>query len=254
VTEPLQAWTPTIATAGLEYYHSQSIPEWQNSLILATMKGRSIRVLHLNDEGDEIESEDIYLQRVFGRIRDISLGHQGEVYLSTSNRDWHPRFQPWMYEGLPEGPDRIIRLRNIQPDKRDKGLPVYSRDNEPIRLMNENWNPEVPAELTKGRDLYASHCLACHGPDGTGAIDLIPPLSGTPWVTGDKGRLIRTMLKGLNGEIEVNGKKYNQEMPGFAHLEDSDLAEILTFIRNQFGNKASAVIPGEVFEERKGIK
>jgi mono/diheme cytochrome c family protein len=62
------------------------------------------------------------------------------------------------------------------------------------------------------------------------------------------------MLKGLNGEIEVNGKKYNQEMPGFAHLEDSDLAEILTFIRNQFGNKASAVIPGEVFEERKGIK
>jgi glucose/arabinose dehydrogenase len=254
VTEPLQAWTPTIATAGLEYYHSQTIPEWQNSLILATMKGRSIRVLHLNEQGNKIDSEEIYLQNILGRIRDISVGHQGEVYLSTSNRDWHPRFQPWMYEGLPEGPDRIIRLRNIQPQEQDKGLPVYSRDHEPIRLMDENWNPEVPAELTKGRDLYASHCLACHGPDGTGAKDLIPPLSGAPWVTGDKGRLIRTMLKGLNGEIEVNGKKYNQEMPAFAHLEDSDLAEILTFIRNQFGNKASAVIPGEVFEERKGVK
>lgn len=253
VIEPLRAWTPTIATAGLEYYRSKTIPEWENSLLLATMKGRSLRVLHLNTNGDEIESEDIYLQQVFGRIRDISVGHQGEVYLSTSNRDWHPRFQPWMYEGLPEGPDRIIRLRKIPDQEQDKSLPVFSLEKEPIRLLDENWNPEVPAELTKGRNLYATHCLACHGPDGMGSEDLIPPLANTPWVTGDKGKLIRTMLKGVSGEIEVNGKIFNQEMPAFAHLQDAELAEILTFIRNQFGNKASAVIPGEVFEERKGL-
>jgi aldose sugar dehydrogenase len=253
VIEPLQAWTPTIATAGLSFYEGKAIPEWENSLLLATMKGRSLRVLHLNDEGDEIDSEDIYLQQVFGRIRDISIGQAGEIYLSTSNRDWHPRFQPWMYEGLPEGPDRIIRLRKIPHQEQDKSLPVFSLEKEPLRLLDENWNPEVPAELTKGRDLYATHCLACHGPNGMGSEDLIPPLANTPWVTGDKGKLIRTMLKGISGEIEVNGKKFNQEMPAFAHLQDDELAEILTFIRNQFGNKASAIISGEIFEERKGL-
>lgn len=254
VIEPLIAWTPTIATAGLEYYTNSTIPEWENSLLLATMKGRSLRVLHLNEAGNKVESEDIYLQKTLGRIRDIAIGHEGEIFLSTSNRDWHPRFQPWMYDELPEGPDRIIRLRRIQKNNINPDLPVYTADKEPMQLMDENWNPQVPAELANGRDLYATHCLACHGPEGKGAEDLIPPLVDTPWVTGDKGKLIRTMLHGINGEIEVNGKKYNQEMPAFAHLSDEDLAELLTFIRNQFGNKGSAVIPGEVFEERKGLK
>ena len=255
VIPPLRAWTPTLATAGLAYYGKETIPEWNNSLLLATMKGRSLRVLHLNDKGDEITSEDIFLQKTLGRIRDIAIGHHGEIYIGNSNRDWHPRFQPWMYDGLPEGPDKIVRIRIMEPrEPRDESLPIFQVETEPIPLMDENWNPEVPAELAKGRDLYASHCLACHGPEGKGSEDLIPPLANTPWVTGDKGKLIRTMLNGINGEIEVNGKKYNQEMPAFVHLSDGEMADVLTFIRNQFGNKASAVIPGEIFEERKGLK
>jgi aldose sugar dehydrogenase len=255
VIEPLAAWTPTLATAGLAYYGYDDISDWINSLLLATMKGQSIRVLHLDQKGEKVQNEDIFLQKHFGRIRDIAVSPEGDIFFSTSNRDWHPRFQPWMYDGLPESTDKIIRIRKIDENhKMDPSLPVFSKELEPIKLMDENWTFEVPEALEAGAKLYTQHCLTCHGPDGKGSEDLIPPLSKTDWVTGDKGRLIRVMLMGLSGEITVNGEIYNQEMPAYDHLSDIEIADILTFIRNEFGNKSSAVIPGEVYEERKGLK
>lgn len=255
VIEPMIAWTPTIAVAGMAYYGNNDIPEWENSLLLVTMKGQSMRVLPLSHEGKNVEEEEIYLQKHFGRIRDIAVSPSGEIFFGTSNRDWHPRFQPWMYDGLPDGPDRIIRLRKLEENhKPDPSLPIFKKETEPLPLMDENWSYEVGKELEVGAKLYTQHCLTCHGPDGKGSPDLIPPLSQTDWVTGDKGRLIRIMLLGLSGEIEVNGNTYNQEMPAYDYLSDKEIADILTFIRNEFGNKSGAVIPGEVFEERKGLK
>lgn len=252
--EPLTAWTPTIAAAGLAFYHSDEIPEWKNSLLLATMKGRSLRVLHLEENGNEILSEDIFLQKSFGRIRDIAVAFDGTIYFSTTNMDWHPRFQPWIYDELPAGPDRILRIRKMGKHEHPiPGLPLFEKESEAIPLIDENWNYGVSQELEAGAKLYNIHCLVCHGPDGKGSEDLIPPISGTDWVTGDKGRLIRIMLLGLSGPIVVNGKKYDQEMPSFADLKDKELADLLTFLRNHFGNKASAVIPGEVYEERTGM-
>lgn len=255
VIEPISAWTPTIAVAGLAYYSNAAIPEWENSLLLATMKGRSIRVLHLDKEGKKVTEEDVFLQKYFGRIRDISVSPSSEIFFGTSNRDWHPRFQPWMYDGLPDGPDKIIRIRKIRTEEiPDPSLPIFKKETEPIPLMDENWTYEVPRELEAGAKLYTQHCLTCHGPEGKGSPDLIPPLSKTDWVTGDKGRLIRVMLLGLSGDIEVNGITYNQEMPSYSHLTDEEIADILTFIRNEFENKSGAVIPGEVYEERQGLK
>lgn len=255
IIEPLKAWTPTIATAGLAYYGSNEIPEWENSLLLASLKGRSFRILHLDSIGKQILSEDIFLQKTFGRIRTIAVAADGSIYFSTSNRDWHPRYQPWMYNDLPEEMDRILRLRILQTSEKPiEGLPFFKKEAKQIPLMDENWNFEVPQEMELGANLYSTHCLVCHGPDGKGAEGLIPPLSQTTWVTGDKGRLIRLMLTGLSGPIEVNGKTYNQEMPSFDFLNDVEMAELLSFIRNEFGNKADAIIAGEVFEERKSIK
>ncbi|WP_293015855.1 PQQ-dependent sugar dehydrogenase, partial [Mongoliibacter sp.] len=168
--DPLFAWTPTIATAGLAYLKKGKIPEWDNTLLLASMKGRSIRVLHLSDDGKEITDEEIFLQKHFGRIRDIAVAENGDVFFSTSNRDWHPRFQPWMYDELPEGPDRIFRMRKLpDPSSLDSSLPVFIKEKEPMELMDENWSFEVSKELEKGAKLYTQHCLTCHGPDGKGA-------------------------------------------------------------------------------------
>jgi len=259
-TEPLRAWTPTIATSGLDYYAHPAIPEWRNSLLLATLKGRSLRVLQLNEAGDRSERERIYLQKHFGRLRDLCVAPNGDIYLVTSNTDWHPRFQPWMYDGLPQGPDLVLRLRpadaaTVARLAARPGIVEMSEELKPLPLAVEDWSfPATSEHLKAGQALYALHCAACHRPDGLAAPGLIPPLAGTEWVTGSKNRLIQVVLAGLSGRIEVNGEFYQQEMPAYRQLSDQDLAAILTYIRASFGNNANAVIPGEIFEERKGLR
>ena len=257
ITEPLFAWTPTLGNAGLDYYGATAIPEWRHSLLLVNLKGRALRVLELSDDGESIERERIYFQKIFGRLRDLCVAPNGDVYLSTSNNDWHPRFQPWMYPELPTGPDRILRLRALDRDTAPASAAervIYREDPEPVSLIPEDWSfPSTEEELMVGQGVYVQNCLACHAPDGGGASDLIPPLGGTDWVTGDKNRLIHLVLAGMRGPVEVNGVTYNQEMPAFAHLPDDEIAAVLTFIRQSFGNDANAVIPGEVFEERKTL-
>lgn len=258
-TEPLFAWTPTIATAGLAYYDNPAVPEWRRSLLLVALKGRALRVLPLSDDGEGIRSEHIYLQKRFGRLRDVAVAPNGDIYLATSNRDWHPRYQPWMYDDLPEGPDRIIRLRvadtlMLRMLSSLEHPVVIEEDPEPLPLLSEDWSfPVSDEELAHGQSLYFTHCAACHRPDGAGAPDLYPPLADTDWVTGDKSRLIQLTLKGLSEPIVVKGKRYEQEMPGFANLSDEDLAAILSYIRKSFGNDASGVIPAEVHEERQAL-
>ena len=257
--EPLRAWTPTIATAGLAYYDHPAVPEWSRSLLLATLKGRSLRVLSLAPDGKSIERERLYFQKRFGRLRDVCVSPTGDIYLATSNLDWHPRYQPWMYDALPEGRDRILRLSPAGPDDLAQlaslPQPIEIReDDEAIALLSENWNHAVTAgEIGEGEALYLTHCAACHNPVGTGAPGLFPPLVATDWVTGDKSRLIQVTLAGMRGPITVNGLTYDQEMPSFASRTDDEIAKILTYIRQAWGNQASAVIPGEVFEERKAL-
>lgn len=254
ITEPLMAWTPTIAVAGTGFYDNPKIPEWQSSLIVANMKGRALRVLNLTGDGERVDQEHIFFQKYFGRLREVAIAATGDVFVGTTNTDWHPRFQPWMYDGLPSGPDRILRIRAVNKSEMIDSLPVLKEDDEAMELMSEGWqNPVGEEEFAEGQKLYVQNCLACHNPEGTGAPGLYPPLANTNWVTGDKIRLIRTLLLGLSQPIEVNGETYNQEMPSYAHLSDQQIADVLTYIRNSFGNKADAVIEGEVFIERQSL-
>jgi len=257
IVEPLFAWTPTVAVAGLDYYGGDAIPEWRGSLLLANMKGRALRVLRLDPSGGSVTGERIYFQTRFGRLRDLCVTPEGDVYVSTSNRDWHPRFQPWLYDSLPEGPDRILRLRVAGPGDLEQiaalAHPVEIReDPEPIPLMTEDWSyPATDAVVSEGERLYAVHCASCHLPSGGGVPELVPPLTGTDWVSEDKSRLIQVVLQGLSDPIEVDGERYEQEMPGYATRSDEEIAAVLTFVRDRFGEGANAVIAGEVYEERK---
>lgn len=260
IMEPLMSWSPTVAGAGLEYYAHTDIPEWHNSLIYVNLKGRAMRVLKLNEKGNEISNEHIYLQKTFGRLRDVAVAPNGDIYIATSNLDWHPKLQPFMYDSLPTGGDRIIRIQKATPSMiaQLELIPnplLLSENLEPLELFDENFNFK-PSEnhLAEGQKLFMANCATCHRPDGEGVKDLIPPLSETDWVTGDKGRLIQLMLNGLSDPIVVRGVRYEQEMPPFSHLSDEQISHILTFIRQSFGNKAGAVIAGEVSEERKRMR
>jgi len=103
----------------------------------------------------------------------------------------------------------------------------------------------TPEVMALGKTQYAA-CMACHGMDGGGAAGVGPPLAGSEWVTGPVENLILIQLRGLQGPIKVKGTEYNLIMPPQAHQTDDQIAAVLTFIRNSFGNKASAVTAEQV--------
>lgn len=109
-----------------------------------------------------------------------------------------------------------------------------------------------PETMKRGETLYRTHCSACHRANGEGFAGMYPPLAGTDWVTGDKSRLIAIALNGMQGPIEVNGISYNQVMIPHSFLNDQQLADVLTYIRNSFGNRAGTVHPSEVKKLRSG--
>ena len=119
-------------------------------------------------------------------------------------------------------------------------------------------------QMDAGKEVYmkaaagGGMCFTCHQPNGEGLAGQFPPLAGSDWVLGDKERLIKISMYGLMGEIEVNGVKYNNVMapPGIppGSLTDDQIANVLTYIRNDWGNSASAVSAEEVATVRASLK
>jgi len=92
-----------------------------------------------------------------------------------------------------------------------------------------------------------SYCAACHLSEGPGMMGEAPPLEGSSRVVGPENRLIKIVLHGLRGTIEVRGKTYNQEMPGFGQiLTDDEIASLLSFVRKRFGGTNTPILPATV--------
>ncbi|WP_345947999.1 PQQ-dependent sugar dehydrogenase [Mucilaginibacter sp. PAMB04274] len=85
VAEPIQAWSPTIAPSGIDYYNNNAIPQWKNSLLLAVLKDSELLQLKLNDAGDRVEKVNTYYKSTYGRLRDVCVAPDGRVYMITSN-------------------------------------------------------------------------------------------------------------------------------------------------------------------------
>lgn len=146
---------------------------------------------------------------------------------------------------LPEDDEEIV----VATDSNDKttSLPVWLSD-----------------QIASGKEIYMKAapggglCYTCHQANGEGLPGQFPPLADSDWVLGDKERLIKISLYGLMGEIEVNGIKYNNVMvaPGIppGSLTDQQIADVLTYIRNDWGNSATAVTPAEVASIRASLK
>jgi mono/diheme cytochrome c family protein len=107
--------------------------------------------------------------------------------------------------------------------------------------------PAGGPDLARGKAVYENICGLCHGNDGAGKPAQAPPFVGSEWAIGSPNRMIRIPLAGLAGPIQVAGQPWNLAMPAMgAALPDDDLAAVLTYIRQSWGNKASAVTPEQV--------
>lgn len=115
--------------------------------------------------------------------------------------------------------------------------------------------------LLSGQEIYTrdGYCATCHQEDGEGlaASGFPPPLAGSEWVTGNQERLIKLTLKGMIGPIEVKGKKFSGQVPMTPFggmLNDEEVASVLTYVRNSFGNDAAPISPEKVKEIREKTK
>jgi aldose sugar dehydrogenase len=99
VVEPIKAWTPTIAPSGLDYYDKDQIPQWKNSLLLATLKDSRLIQLQLDDAQEKVISTQEFYVNKYGRMRDICISPAGDVYVCTSNGN---------------GADKLIRISAAQ--------------------------------------------------------------------------------------------------------------------------------------------
>lgn len=136
-----------------------------------------------------------------------------------------------------------------------------SNENRPAAFGTTDTSDQKPAAaraktFKTGEEEYSKYCLACHQADGNGVRGQFPPLAGNDAITGPADTLIRIVLFGLEGPITVNGQEqnYSQAMPPQDYLTDEQIADVLSFIRNSWGNKAPSVKPENVGEIRKAGK
>jgi mono/diheme cytochrome c family protein len=162
----------------------------------------------------------------------IAVGPDGSLYISDSVKG---RIWKVSYRGDKDefGAEQLAAM-----EEHKKLSHIRTPDLVADNLMKE--------DLTGGEAIYAKFCSACHQTDGTGASGRFPPLAGTDWVSGDKERLITLVMRGMEGDIEVNGEQYSGVMPQHAFLSDEEIADVLTYIRSSFGNSATAIKAEEV--------
>ena len=137
------------------------------------------------------------------------------------------------------------------------GLSVQQKKEEDIKSSLTGSDREL---FVLGKEIYAREgfCGTCHQMDGGGlTASQFPPLRGTPWVTGSPERLIKIVLKGVMGPMEVAGREYPGQVPMTPYegmLNDTEIAAVLTYVRNSFGNQASPISPDLVKKVRAEVK
>lgn len=172
----------------------------------------------------------------------LAEGPDGSLYLSESNKG---KIWRVMYKG---DKTKFSAAQLAQMEKR-KMTRSYIKAPDPVK---DNLHK---ADRLLGSILYTSYCASCHQGNGRGDNNRFPPLAGSDWVMGDKKNLTKAILFGLDGEIKVNGQVWNGLMPAHGgFLDDHAVASIATYIRQNFGNKATEITAIEVAAIRKSGK
>lgn len=187
-------------------------------------------------ERDTIRSSGDVAHRPMG----IAMGPDGSLYISDSKvgKIWRV-----IYTGDKE---QFTTDQLVSMEKRKTLLHLKTPDK-----IKDNLSGGI---ADAGQKIYNIYCIACHQGDGKGDGSRFPSLVESDWVSGDVNRLISILLNGLEGPISVNGKPFNGLMPKQDFLTDEEIAKVLTYIRVNFNNNASAIGSREVTRLRRKLK
>ena len=121
-------------------------------------------------------------------------------------------------------------------------------------IIKEISQQDLSSSIKRGKAVYATYCLSCHQADGGGVPNLNPPLIQTSYVLGDKYALIKIVLNGFQKPVDIDGESYSNNMPPLNSLKNQQIADVLTYIRNNFDNRAESVNPADVQKVRSTVK
>ncbi len=136
---------------------------------------------------------------------------------------------------------------------------IYLPEGSTIQAMPvaaESKEPEVEKvkpfaeQMKQGKQLYMQTCFACHQSNGQGIAGAFPPLAKSDYLNADTDRAINAVIHGLTGEITVNGNKYNSVMTS-QNLTDEEIADVMTYVYNNWGNNKTKVTPSMVKAQRR---
>lgn len=169
----------------------------------------------------------------------IAMGPDGSLYISESEKG------------------RIWRIV-FKGDRKKFGAAQLAKMELRKELPHVKTPDEIADNLDVGRavagsKVYTQYCSTCHQANGKGDGTRFPPLDGSEWVTGDQRRLIELVLNGLEGPITVKGQSFVGVMPGHAYLADEEIAQVLTYIRMNFGNEEQGISASEVARVRRWL-
>ena len=160
VFEPLAAWTPTLAVAGTDYYPHAAIQEWQNSVLVTSLKAGRLVALKLSDDMRSVIKEEAFFSGWFGRMRDICISPDGRVFLATSNRDGRGTVRI--------GDDRIVEISAINTTSKIR----LNTDPSLLVFPNPLSGKELSIEYTTNSDAV----LIIYNPSGVEiSRDLLSP-------------------------------------------------------------------------------
>ena len=241
VPPPAVSFPAHYSPSSIAFYHAEQFPQRYRGGAFVTLKGSWNRA-PLPQGGYIVAFVPFADGAPTGEWETFADGFKGfDTLYDRGNAVYRPQSVAVHPDGslyiLDNNEGRIWRVRHtgesvtrpVQPPRADS-------DRELI----------VAASRGRGGELYLQYCAACHQVSGGGVPDEFPPLTDTDWVSGDKGRLIRAVLHGMEGPLIVNGQQFDEVMPGHAFLSNRDVAALLTYVRTTFGNGASPVLASEV--------
>ncbi|UBM58950.1 c-type cytochrome [Marinilongibacter aquaticus] len=233
---------------------------------LSALSGRELPLMKklLTDPRwqEELSHQAIFLEQLAGIIFNRREPKETEGFLDLIDKtDAWPktamlqgaRMQAMASEEEPINLDKKPAIFDEQLEIPLEALAAaYAWPGKPIEKKSEAKKKALDAAALKqfasGRQSFLTYCSGCHGANGKGVQRFAPPLAGSEWVLGDQSRLGLILLHGIEGPIDVKGKRYDEPeiqpvMPAHSGLSDGDLANILTYIRNEWGNDADPIGP-----------
>jgi glucose/arabinose dehydrogenase/mono/diheme cytochrome c family protein len=239
--QPLYYWVPSIAPSGMAFVTSDIYPELKGHLLVGSLKFQYLEFLTLTED-EKVANREKLLDG-FGRVRSVRQGPDGYIYVGIDGKGVYKI---------------VLNSGKKQTQKTVANTTETTETTEKVAVekpnVSEKFDPkEMAASQKRGKAIYNNVCVQCHLGKGEGVANVFPPLAKSDWLKDKVMESIRSIKYGLQGEILVNGKKYNGVMTPLG-LSDKQVADVMNYVSNTWGNTRKSMITEKQVSEVKKKK